>query len=121
MVNKLRFPRKNKINPSREINDTNQSEKTIKKDDKQSGKPKDKEDKNKQHGMPNDKEGRKKRKGKKKKKKNSNKYNKRKTTNVGIDVWVKVTPYINWIIKVVFHGNDDLVYQRPINSFHYEW
>ncbi|XP_050726809.1 triadin-like isoform X2 [Eriocheir sinensis] len=126
---KQKLSSKQKLKLSRG-NDTNQSNKTIKKDDnknpgkskdkedknKQPGKSKDKEDKNKQPGKSKDKEDKKKKqKGKKKK---SNKYNKKKTTNVGIDVWVKVTAYVNWIIKVVFHGNDDLVYQRLVDHFH---
>ncbi|XP_045122377.1 proteoglycan 4-like isoform X2 [Portunus trituberculatus] len=77
---------------------------TIKKSEKKPKKvKKDKESQGKQKGS---------KKKKKRKKRKPKKYNKKKTTNSGIDVWVEIAPYINWIIKVVFQGDDDLVCQR---------
>lgn len=74
---------------------------------------------NKNHEKPLDVKNKKKHKGKKKKKKS--KYNKNITTNVDIDVWVEIRAYVNWIIKVVFHGDDTLVCRRPLNHPNHGW
>lgn len=61
------------------------------------------------------KEKKEKKEQKKRKKKvpQPEKYNQYITTNANVDVWIKMTSYINWISKVVFYGKDYLICHLP--------
>ncbi|KAK7080935.1 hypothetical protein SK128_022602 [Halocaridina rubra] len=50
-----------------------------------------------------------------KQRKQPKKYNKTFSNKKGIDVWVRIDTYMNWILRIVFDGNDDYLCQRPLD------